>query len=116
MIDICFAIAATVTVPTSLDNTPVSDALLHDLVEDLSTSWKMLGRRLGVPESALTNIDIEHRRVVEKGMAMFGEWKQRRVNSTTVKVLRDALEKIGRRDLSEKVRGIHLLFCSIVCL
>ena len=100
-----FLITATVILTTSLDNRPVSDTLLHDLVEELSTSWKMLGRRLGVPEGALTNIDAEHRRVVEKGMAMFGEWKQRKVNGATVKALREALEKLGRRDLSEKVRG-----------
>ena len=65
----------------------------------------MLGRRLSIPEAVLTNIDIENRRVVEKGMAMFNEWKQRCHNGTDVRVLRNALEKIGRTDLSEKVRG-----------
>lgn len=103
-------ISATVPIPTDLDSSVISDTLIHDLVEELSTSWKMLGRRLGIPEAALTNIDFENRRVIEKGMAVFSEWKRRRVNEATLRVLREALEKIGRRDLSEKVRGTHLFY------
>ena len=100
-----------VHVPSNLYNRQVSDTLLHDLVEDLSTSWKMLGRRLGIPEGAITNIDMEHRRVVEKGMAMFAEWKRRKGEGATVGVLREALDKTGRRDLSERVRGtVNLTF------
>ena len=103
---LCYiAVGTAVLLPSDLNNRQVSDTLLHDLVEDLSTSWKMLGRRLGIPEGAITNIDMEHRRVVEKGMAMFAEWKRRRGEGATVGVLREALDKTGRRDLSERVRG-----------
>ncbi|XP_068688923.1 uncharacterized protein [Montipora foliosa] len=95
-------------VPPNFDTNQVSDTLYHDLAEDVSSSWKMLGRRLSISEAVLTNIDIENRRVVEKGMAMFNEWKRRCSNRTDVRVLRNALEKIGRTDLSEKVRDeIH---------
>lgn len=99
---------APLMVPTNQDSSVVSDTLLHEIVEELSTSWKMLGRWLGVPEAALTNIDIEQRRVIDKGMAMFVEWKRRKSDAATVRVLRDALVKIGRRDLSEKVRDLVL--------
>ena len=103
---LCYiAVGTAVLLPSNLNNRQVSDTLLHDLVEDLSTSWKMLGRRLGIPEGAITNIDMEHRRVVEKGMAMFAEWKRRRGEDATVGVLRKALDNIGRHDLSERVRG-----------
>ena len=103
--------AVMVHVPSNPYNRQVSDTLLHDLVEDLSTSWKMLGRRLGIPEGAITNIDMERRRVVEKGMAMFAEWKRRKGEGATVGVLREALDKTGRRDLSERVRGtVNLTF------
>ena len=91
--------------PIGLYNCAVPDTLLHDLVEDLSTSWRMLGRRLGLPEGVLKNTDSEHRRVIEKGVAMFDEWKNRKTTGATMQALRDGLEKIGRRDLSEKVRG-----------
>lgn len=116
-IHLCHIAARTaVLLPSNLDNREVSDMLLHDLVEDLSTSWKMLGRRLGIPEGAITNIDIEHRRVVEKGMAMFAEWKRRKGEGATVRALREALDKTGRRDLSERVRGtckVDLVFLSV---
>ena len=68
----------------------------------------MLGRRLGLSEGVIKNIDSEHRRVIEKGVAMFDEWKNRKTDSATMQALRDGLEKIGRRDLSEKVRGIQI--------
>lgn len=67
----------------------------------------MLSRRLLIPEALIRNIDSENHRVVEKCIAMFDEWKSRYGNNATVRVLREALEKIGRRDLSEKVRGIE---------
>lgn len=95
---------------TGLYNGVVPDALVHDLVEDLSTSWRMLGRRLGLTEGVIKNIDSEHRRVIEKGVAMFDEWKQRKTTDATMEALRDGLEKIGRRDMSEKVRGMCYLF------
>ncbi|KAL9959172.1 hypothetical protein ACROYT_G036266 [Oculina patagonica] len=96
------------TAPTGLYNGVVPDSLVHDLVEDLSTSWRMLGRRLGLSEGVIKNIDSEHRRVIEKGVAMFDEWKNRRTNDATMHALREGLEKIGRRDLSEKVRDFAL--------
>lgn len=95
--------------PLGLYNCAVPDPLLHDLVEDLSTSWRMLGRRLGLAEGVLKNVDSEHRRVIEKGVAMFDEWKNRKTTDATMQALRDGLERIGRRDLSEKVRGTQIL-------
>ena len=94
-------------IPRNFQNTPVPPALCHDLAEDVSTSWKMLSRRLFIPEGVIKNIDSENHRVVDKCTVMFNEWKSRQCDNATVKVLREALEKIGRRDLSEKVRGIE---------
>lgn len=94
--------------PNSWDDKPVPGDLVYNLVEDLSTSWKMLGRRLGLTEGVLSNIDSEHRKVVEKGVGMFEEWKKRKTGNASMKALRKALELIGRRDLSERVRGIIL--------
>lgn len=75
----------------------------------------MLGRRLGLVESVLKNIDSEHRRVIEKGVAMFDEWKNRKTTDATVQALMESLEKIGRRDLSEKVRGMCTLLTPVLC-
>lgn len=104
-----FTAAALEVAPIGLYNGTVPDNLVHDLVEDLSISWRMLGRRLGLSEGVLKNIDSEHRRVIEKGVAMFDEWKNRKTNDATMGALREGLEKIGRRDLSEKVRGMQTL-------
>ena len=106
-----------VLLPSNLSNKQVSDTLLVDLVEDLSTKWKMLGLSLGIPQGAITNIDDEHSRVVDKGMAMFAEWKGRKGKGATVGVLIEALDKIGKQNLSERVRGkvdLCLFFCNIL--
>ena len=103
--------------PTQYNGT-VPDKLVHDLVEDLSTSWRMLGRRLGLAENVLKNIDAEHHRVIEKGVAMFDEWKNRKTTDATAQALIEGLEKIGRRDLSEKVqKGMQTLLTlfSLIC-
>jgi len=81
----------------------VSDTVLLDHVKALSTSWKMLGRRLGISEGGIKNIDEENRYVVDKGMAMFAEWKGQKGEGATVGVLTEALEKIERFDLAEKI-------------
>lgn len=94
-------------IPRNFQNTPVPPTLCHDLAEDVSTSWKMLSRRLFIPEAVIKNIDSENHRVVEKCIVMFAEWKGRHGDNATVRVLMEALEKIGRRDLAEKVRGIE---------
>ncbi len=87
----------------------VPDTLVHNLVEDLSTDWLMLGRRLGLPEGVIKNIDSEHPRVIEKGVAMFNEWKQRKPTDATIDALSQGLEHIGRCDLSERVKGVLYL-------
>lgn len=109
----CYITAGTAELlPSNLKNREVSDTLLHDLVRDLCINWKMLGQCLGILEGAIKNIDMEHHHVVEKGMAMFAEWKRCKGEGATVRVLREALEKTGRRDLSERVRGkVRLPVC-----
>jgi len=42
-------------------------------------------------------------------VAMFDEWKNRKTTDATVQALMEGLEQIGRRDLSEKVRGMYTL-------
>lgn len=101
-------VASQPSVPNSWDNKPIPEELVYDLVEDLSVSWKMLGRRLGLAEGVISNIDSEHQKVVEKGVAMFEVWKSRKTGDATMKALRKGLELIGRRDLSERVRDFAL--------
>lgn len=62
-----------------LYNCIVFDFLFYDFVEDFSISWRMLGRRFGFVEGVLKNVDLEYRRVIEKGVVMFDEWKNRKI-------------------------------------
>ena len=76
-------------------------------MEDLSTKWRMLGRRLGLSEGVLGNIDSENRYVKEKGVEMFDEWKARNLKDATGQALIHGLNKIGKCNLSEKVERYY---------
>ena len=91
--------------PTGLENRPVSLKILVNLAKDPGIPWKKLGRHLGIPEDVLTSIDLEDQFVEQKNRAMLNMWRRKRGDEATVKVLREALENIGRSDLAEKVEG-----------
>ena len=69
----------------------------------------MLGERIGLPKGVLRSINSEHPEVRAQGQAMFKKWKDEKRNGATMLVLMQGLEKIGRRDLSEKVQGTQTL-------
>lgn len=80
----------------------------HDIAEDIGKDWKMLGRRLHILDSHLDNIDRQDHYVREKSISMLNKWRQNVGEKATGKVLIEALEEIGRKDLSEKVRGMNI--------
>ena len=93
-------------VPPRLDNRPVSDKLLHDLVKEPRTSRKMRGRRLRLSEGALRNIDEDNRGTVEKDMAAFCARKQQSISGVIGKGFSGYPAGIIGRDLSENVSGM----------
>ena len=53
------------------------DIELHHLANDVSSFWKKLGRELGVEESKLSQLDVDHQQdVYEKAMHMLLHWRQ----------------------------------------
>ena len=85
----------------------VKEPLIQDIAEDVSTSWKAVGRKLGVKETVIDNIDDENRRVVDKATKVLMRWKTTSENGATVAALMTALKRAGRTDLAETVRGKH---------
>lgn len=85
----------------------VSNLLLDDLAEDLGTSWRELGTILEIHEKVLEYFDRENECFRDKGIAMLHEWKRLSGNAATVKVLKEALEKIGMSHLLRLDEGTH---------
>ena len=76
---------------------------LEGLGRDIGRKWKILGRRLEVPE-VLETIDQQCKTLPEKAFQMLKHWAQRNGSSATYRVLSDALKDklLARKDLSEK--------------
>ena len=85
----------------------VSNLLLDDLAEHLGTSWRELGTILEIHEKVLEYFDRENECFRDKGIAMLHEWKRLSGNAATVKILKEALEKIGMSHLLKPDEGTH---------
>jgi len=90
--------------PLSLKGgTLTSDDLLL-VAHELGTSWKMLGRALGLQPFTLDHIEEDERKLVERCYVVLRNWRQACGNSATYECLAQALEDptVGRSDLAAK--------------
>ena len=77
---------------------------LEKLGVDIGRNWKKLGRRLGVSDPELEDIDQHHDEMSEKGYYMLKHWVQENGSDATYQALRNGLlnELVQRKDLAEK--------------
>ena len=77
---------------------------LEELGLEIGKKWKKLGRRLGVSDANLEEIDELHDQMSEKGYHMFKLWSEKNGSDATYQVLCDGFlnELVQRRDLAEK--------------
>jgi len=83
---------------------------------DIGDIWVKLGRRLGVSDAMLKEIDKAHELLSEKAYYTLKRWKQINCPVATYQALCDALKDqlVGRLDLVEKycyIEGNYLLLC-----
>ena len=88
-------------------NNILKDARLNDISEDLGRDWKQLGRKLGISNTIIDNIDDENRRVKDKSIQLLLRWKRQSGNDATGEVLANALIAIGRRDVAETLASMR---------
>mgnify|MGYP000412246558 FL=1 len=93
----------------NIDAAQVPDDVYHYVADNISVDWKKLGRQLGISKPHLKNIAHEnYHNVCEQSTALLNEWKEKTGEKATVGVLRKALDEIGKKNLSEKVRGMNI--------
>ena len=93
-------------------NNILKDTRLNDLSEDLGRDWKQLGRKLGMSNNIIDNIDDENRRVKDKPIQLLLRWKRQSGNDATGEVLANALIAIGRRDVAETLASM----CQVISI
>ncbi|XP_038061124.1 uncharacterized protein LOC119731912 [Patiria miniata] len=86
---------------------PMSDIFFREIANDIGREWKRLATNLHLKHVAVFKIEIEHRESVDEQIfQMLVLWRQKRGNKVNEmrKELIDALIKVDRRDLADKVR------------
>ncbi len=81
----------------------ISEGDLLIIAQTVSTNWKMLGIRLGVPYSAVEELDRRHPDPTSAAMEMFGLWKQTRGTEATRSALKVALIENGFGKITERL-------------
>lgn len=78
---------------------------LEEVAGLIGKQWKKLGRRLGVSDAELEEIDHAHDQISEKGYHMLKHWEQGQGVDATYQALHDALlhPLIRRLDIAEKL-------------
>lgn len=84
----------------------VPDVIDYHLANYIAQDWKMLGRQLCISSSVLQSIDHEHNSLHERVMAMLLIWRRKFGKEATMKVLTEALKRIARKDLSDKILAL----------
>ena len=91
---------------TGLKESIVCDYDLEKLSKSIAKDWLNLGRRLGVSDAELDEIDERWRGYLsEMAYRMLRLWKQKNASNATYRILYQALcdETVQRRDLAEKI-------------
>ena len=94
----CFAV-------TFSEQAPVADFLSWSICDDVGANWRDLGTVLELEPAILDNIDTDFKECREKAWAVLRKWTQKNGKEATVGILINALEKIGRKDVVDKLRG-----------
>ncbi|PIK39295.1 hypothetical protein BSL78_23867 [Apostichopus japonicus] len=81
----------------------VTTATIQDLSHKFCYEWRIVGSKLGIEEPKLQTIDTDNRTAQEKVYQMLLTWKQSKGNEATYRLLGEALQSAGRKDLQENL-------------
>ena len=103
MMFICFA-ASFSDIP--FEKTPVTDIQIWSICDEVGVDWRNLGSVLGIASSFMDNIEAHNRASRERARKLLRKWMTKEGKGATVGILIDALKKIERRDVIEKLLGM----------
>ena len=84
----------------------VTEIQIQSIYGEVVTDWRDLGIVLGVASVFMDIIEADYSASREKASQMLLKWKQKEGNGATVGILINALAKIERKDVAEKLLGM----------
>ena len=99
---ICFT-ATSRDIP--FEQAPVGEIHLWSICDDIGANWRDLGAVLKLESAFMANIETDFKECREKAWTVLQKWRQKNGKEATVGILRNALVKIERRDVVDKLLG-----------
>ena len=100
---ICFT-ATSSDIP--FEQAPVDEIHLWSICDDVGAKWRDLGTVLKLESTFMDNIGTDFKECREKAWTVLRKWRQKNGIEATVGILRNALERMGRRDVVHKLLGM----------
>ena len=91
---------------TPFEQAPVTENLVCSICSEVGRDWRRLGVALGLESAFLDNIDTDFKESPEKAQKVLQKWRQKNGKEATMGILINALDKIERRDVVDKLRGM----------
>ena len=91
---------------TPFEQAPVAENLKCSIDSEVGRDWRHLGKALGLESWLLNNIDTDFKESPEKAREVLQKWRQKKGKEATMGILINALDKIERRDVVDKLRGM----------
>ena len=91
---------------TPLEQAPVAENPKWSIDSEVGRDWRRLGKALGLESAFLDNIDTDFKESPEKAQKVLQKWRQKNGKEATMGILINALDKIERRDVVDKLRGM----------
>ena len=103
MMFICFAATSS---DMSFKQASVDEIHIFTICKEVGPNWRDLGTILKIDSVLMDSIEAKHSNCRELARKVLQKWKQREGSRATVGILIDALEKIERRDVVDKLLGM----------
>ena len=88
------------------EQAPVTEIQIFGICGAVGVNWRDLGAVLGIESDTMDDINETHNACRERARKLLLKWKQKEGNGATVGILINALAKIERKDVAEKLLGM----------
>ena len=88
------------------EQAPVNAIHIRSICSEVGADWRDLGAVLGMESALIDDIENNHRECREMAWKVLQKWTHKKGNGATMGILINALKKINRRDVVEKMLGM----------